>query len=112
MLSFMDIIVLAAGIYLLYGYYLLMFKNEIKSGVIVSKDVNPKKCKDLEGFKKYIGPRLLIFALAAVASGGLGLYQTYVNRVPAVVYWVLYALFFAVIIWFAVATKKAQKEFF
>jgi len=112
MFSFLDVIVIGAGIYILYGWYVLVKNNEIKQGLIVSKATDPSKCKDIEGFKKYIGPRLLIFALCAILSGGFGLLQTYVVSMPGVVYWVFYFLFLAVVIWFGVAAKKAEKRFF
>ena len=112
MFSLLDIIVVGAGIYILYGWYLLMTKNEIKQGLLISKAQDPKKCKDVEGFKKYIGPRLLVFALFAIVSGGLGLLQTYVVKVPDAVYWTFYVLFLAVVIWFGFASKKAEKMFF
>ena len=37
---------LGCGLYCLYGYYLLKFKGEICSSILLPKDVNPKKCKD------------------------------------------------------------------
>ena len=112
MMGFLDIIVVGAGAYLLYGYYLLMFRGEIKEGLVVSKATNAKKCKDKEGFKAYMGPRLLALGIAAIISGGLGLYQNYVQPVPPALYWAFYALFFAVLIWFGVSSRKAEKMFF
>ena len=112
MFTLLDFIVVGAGVYILYGWYVLMFKNEIKQGLIVSKAQDPSKCKDVEGFKKYIGPRLLIFGISAILSGGLGLFQAYVTKVPQAVYWVFYFIFLAVVIWFGFASKKAEKMFF
>ena len=111
-MGLLDIIVVGAGLYLLYAYYLLMVKNEIKDGIIVPKDYTTKKCKDLPGFKKYMGPRVLLFSICAILSGGINLFQTYVKPLPGYVFWVFYVLFFVVIFWFAHATRKAQKDFF
>ena len=41
---------LGCGLYCLYGYYLLKFKGEICSSILLPKDVNPKKCKDFRGY--------------------------------------------------------------
>lgn len=51
--GFMDTLVTAARIYLVYVWYLLKFKNIVKSGVLLpsQKQVNVK-CKDIEGYKK------------------------------------------------------------
>ena len=108
----MDVLILASGAYILYAWYLLAFKNEAKEGVIIPKDVNIKKCRDFEAFKRYLAPRTLIFGLAAVASGGIGLYQDYVRPIPSVIYWVLYLVFFAAVVWYILAAKKAMKEYF
>ena len=111
-LSFMDIIIIGCGLYLLYGYYLLMAKNEIKTGLILSKGADPSKCKDLEGYKKYIGPKLLLFAIGAIVCGSIGPIQTYVFPIPMPVYWIVYVLFLGVLIWFAKAAKEGEKRFF
>ena len=108
----MDVLILASGAYILYAWYLLAFKNEAKEGVIIPKDVNIKKCRDFEAFKRYLAPRTLVFGLAAVASGGIGLYQDYVRPIPSVIYWVLYRVFFAAVVWYILAAKKAMKEYF
>ena len=80
MFAIMDFIMVGAGLYLLFAWYLLQFKNEIREGVLVQTGM-AKKCKDLEGYKRYIGPKLLIFALCAIASGAIGLYSDYVKPV-------------------------------
>lgn len=112
MMGLMDVIVVAAGFYVLYGWYLLTFKDEIKEGLVISKAQDPKKCKDREGFKKYIGPRLLVFGIAAICSGAVGLIQSYVMPIPNAVYWVFYIIFVAVIVWYAISARKADKMFF
>ena len=110
--SLLDIIVVGAGLYMLYAYYILMTKNELKEGVLVSKNMGSKKCKDIEGYKKFMGIPILVTALMAIVSGGIGLYQNYVARVPALLYWTFYFCFIAVLVWFVVCTKKAEKRFF
>ena len=112
MFAFMDLLVIVAGIYVLYSFYLLKFKKEIKQGVLIPKDVNPKSCKDLEGYIGYMGPKTLVLGLAAIASGGVGLYNDLAAPVRGAVYWVVFGLFFAALIWFMYGTRKADKRFF
>ena len=111
MFALMDLIVLGCGVYILYAYYLLVVKNEIKQGVLVPQKTDTKKCKDFEGYKKFMAPKVLIFGISACASGGLGLFQDYVAPVNAYLYVGLFVVFFAVMVWFLMSTKKAEKLF-
>ena len=85
----MDIIILGCGLYIMYAYYLLMAKNEIKTGVLISQKVG----------------------LTAVISGGIGLYQDYVAPVNTYLYVGFFVLFFIVMIWFVVSIRKSEKLF-
>ena len=46
--SFMDILIAGCGIYLMYCWYLLQFKGEVKKGVLLP-DKSTAHCKDLDG---------------------------------------------------------------
>ena len=109
--AIMDFIMVGAGVYLLFAWYLLQFRNEIREGVLVQQGW-AKKCKDIEGYKKYVGPKLLIFALCALASGGIGLYSDYVRPVNSVLYMGLTVFFVVVLVIFVRYIKKAQDMFF
>ena len=111
MFTIMDFIMLGAGVYLLFSWYLLQFKNEIREGVLVQSGM-ARKCKDLEGYKRYIAPKLLIFALCAIASGALGLYSDYVRPVNSIFFLGCTVFFFIVLILFVRYTRKAQEMFF
>ena len=107
----MDLIVLGCGVYMLYAYYLLMFKNEIKKGVLLPQNQDPRKCKDFDGYRKYVGPKALACGIVAVISGGIGLYQDYVGPVNSILYEVFFVLFIVVIVWLIVGLKKGEKKF-
>ena len=77
----MDFLIIAAGLYIVYSWYLLMFKGEIKEGVLVSQGW-ASKCKDLDGYRKFIGLKLLALAIVSFLSGGVCLYSDYVKPVP------------------------------
>ena len=66
----------------------------------------------MDGYKKAIGRKLFVFALSALAAGGLGLFSDYVRPVNTYVYLGLTAVFLVVLIWFTRSAKKAEKEFF
>ncbi len=111
MFAFMDILMIGAGLYLLYSWYILMFKGEIREGVLIQSGLG-RKCKDIEGYKKYIGPKLLAFTVCAIIAGGIGLYSDYVKPINSYVYLALTGVFFVALIFFIRASKKAQDMFF
>ncbi len=111
MFAIVDFFMVGAGCYILYSWYALQFKNQIQEGVLVQKG-EASKCKDIEGYKKYIAPKLLVFALCALASGGLGLYSDYVAPVNSYLYLGLTVIFFIVLVVFVRYTKKAMEMFF
>ena len=111
MFAIMDFVMVGAGLYLLYAWFLLQFKNEIREGVLVQAG-NAKRCKDIEGYRKYVAPKLLLFALCALASGGIGLYSDFVRPINSYVYLGFTALFFVVLVIFVRYIKKAQEMFF
>ena len=111
MWSIMDIIFAGAGLYVVYAWYLLKKTGEIKREILMNKDVNLRKCKNLEGYKTFIAPRMLLFGLASVALGLVGLINTYVVSLPAAVYVGCMVLFMVVLIWFTMQSKKALRMF-
>lgn len=111
MFSLMDILITGCGLYLFYCWYLLKFRGEIKKGVLLP-DRSTETCRDLEGYRKAIGGKLLAFAAVSLLAGLMGLYSDYVKPINTYLYLSLMAVFLAVLIWFTRAAKKAEKEYF
>ena len=111
MWNLMDILFLGAGLYVIFAWYQMKTKGEIKEDLLLGKDVQLRKCKDLEGYKAYIGPKMLLFGIGTALYGGVGLINTYVLTLPNAVYLAVMAIFFVVLIWFAVCAKKGVKMF-
>ena len=110
--SVLDVIFVGAGIYVLYGWLMLRIKGEIvTTSILLGKDVELRKCKDLDGYKAYIAPKMLIFGIAAVLYGAAGLVNSYVTPLPGAVYGAVMALFLVVLIWYAIATRKGVQKF-
>lgn len=108
--SLIDIFIFGCGVYLLYCYYLLKVKGEIKEGVLLPKGTSVKKCKDKEGFIQCMAPKLLIYGIAVVLCGALGMLESQM-RFMGNWYLAIMAVFLAVTAWFAVAEKKALKKY-
>ena len=71
--SIMDLLFAGAGLYAIYAYYLLKTKGEITTSILMSKDVDIRKCKDIEGYKAFVAPKILIFGIAALLYGILSM---------------------------------------
>lgn len=109
--SLVDILIVGSGIYLLYCWYLLVFRNTVKEGILIPPN-SVKKCRDMEGYKKFMGIRLLIFALSAVLSGAVGLYSDYVKLMNSMQYLIITGIFFMILIWFTTQIKRGEREYF
>ena len=68
-----DMLLLGLGVYLLYAWYLLKFKGEVKENILLVKEYPFKKCKDKNGYFAYTAPRLFVFALICSVAGAIGL---------------------------------------
>ena len=48
--GFIDIFVIAMGVYGLYSWYMLVKKHEIKKTLLLGGSTTPEQCTDMEGF--------------------------------------------------------------
>lgn len=108
--SLMDIIIVLSGIYILYNFYLLKFKGEIKESLLLPKDIPVKKCKDKAGYIAEMSPKVLVLGIVITICGLLGVAETQMQLLGNW-YLLVMAVFLAVIIWFVVASRKALKKY-
>ena len=111
MFGFMDLIVMACGVYGIYSWYMLVKKLEIKKTFLIGGTNQPGDCNDVQGFADFMGTKLLILSLAMIIFGGVSAINDYITSVGVII-WVLMAVFFAVIIWYCVQLRKADQMFF
>jgi hypothetical protein len=111
MFGFMDIIVLGCGIYGIYSWYMLVKKHVIKKAFLLGGNLQPEQCKDVEGFAKSVGTKLLIASFAMIAMSGVSLFNDRVKSIETV-YWIAMVAFLALLIWYCFALRKANIEFF
>lgn len=109
--GFIDLIVAIVGVYGFYSWYMLVKKHEIKKTLLIGGDTNPAKCKDIEGFAKFMGSKLLILSSAMVIFGGVSSYSSYVQSIGNII-WVGLVIFLAVVIWYCVQLRKASDLYF
>ena len=76
MFSLMDLIILGSGAYIIYCYYLLKFKGEIKEGLLLPKGTNVKMCTDKAAYIKEVENKILLYGIAVLICGGFGVLET------------------------------------
>ena len=107
----MDMIIIAFGAYVIYQYAVMVKTGKIQQNMLLPKDINVKKCKDPQGFIKYMGMKQLLFGLATLLCGGIGLVQDYTGTANQAAYLLTIGVFVAFTVWYVVAMKKAIKQF-
>ena len=60
-----DGMVMLCGIYVVYLYIVMVTTGKLTQNVLMPKDINIKKCKDVRGFIKYMGWKQLLFGVIA-----------------------------------------------
>ncbi|HIS30333.1 MAG TPA: hypothetical protein IAB44_02110 [Candidatus Limivivens intestinipullorum] len=111
MFVLMDLLITAFGGYILYGWRVMSEKGEVKENILLTKDISMKQCNDKEGFIRFIQPKLLIFGIATIVCGLLGLVNDLTGMLGTV-YIAVTVIFVVFVIWFAVTIRSALKKYF
>ena len=110
--GFMDLIFLAAAIYIGYHWYCLQIRGEIKTGILLNKEVDVEKCLDKQGYIREASPKLLLLAVTALAASVLCLLSSFgVLVVPLAVLIGVLALFMIVLIWVGFQGSRLYKKY-
>ena len=109
--GFIDLVVMGVGVYGFYSWYMLVKKHEIKKTLLIGGNGTAAQCTDVAGFAEFIWPKLLVLSAAMLIFGGISAYNSYVGDVGMVL-WIGMAIFLAIIIWYCVQLKKADKLYF
>lgn len=99
------------GLYCLYGYYMLRFKQEINTTILLPKDVNVKKCKDYKGYCREAQSPLLLLGVVATLYGASDLINTYVASID-MVFGIMLALLAAALVYYVVRIRKINQKYF
>ncbi|MCD8364066.1 MAG: hypothetical protein LUC98_14135 [Lachnospiraceae bacterium] len=109
--SFMDILILACGVYALYSAYILKTQGKIIQTFLLARDTKPEDCKDLPGYASAMSPKLYVMGGVMVAYGVISLINTYMVEVNSL-YWVFMIVMFGCLVWYAIAAKRASEKYF
>ena len=111
MLSIMDMIVLACGVYALYAAYVLKTKGKVIKTFLVFKDTDIRSCKDLAAYAAEMSPKLYVLAGAMIADGVVAMIDTYLVSVPGL-YIAMLVIFIGVLVWYGLQARNAMKKYF
>ena len=110
MFVLMDLLITAFGDIFLYGWCDVRERRG-KENILLTKDISMKQCNDKEGFIRFIQPKLLIFGIATIVCGLLGLVNDLTGMLGTV-YIAVTVIFVVFVIWFAVTIRSALKSIF
>ncbi len=106
-----DLLVVACGIYMIYQYVMLLRTHDLKQNMLMPKDLEVKKCKDVDGYIKMMGPKMITFGVAAVVTGGLDMLQDMQGIFGSLVSLIIMIIFVVLCFWYGMASRKASKMF-
>ncbi len=111
MFSFIDIVVVGCGLYVIYLYIEMKKTGKIRESMLLPKGLDVKKCKDVDGYIRQIGPKQLILGIIALLCGVAGLLQDFTGILNYYVYLATLVVFFVYAVWYTVFMKKVIKKF-
>ncbi|MEF9940721.1 MAG: hypothetical protein RSA90_01840 [Lachnospiraceae bacterium] len=111
MYGIFGFISMACGIYCIYAYMTMKKTGQINTTILLSKDANPKKCRDTAAYLSEMTPKVLVMGIAAILYGGVDLGDAYGLPVGQF-FWIVAGIFMVVLIWFAVSVAKGKKKYF
>ena len=111
MFSFIDIVVVGCGLYVIYLYIEMRNTGKIRESMLLPKGLDVKKCKDADGYIRQAGPKQLVLGIIALLCGVAGLLQDFTGILNYYVYLATLVVFFAYAVWYTVFMKKLIKKF-
>ncbi len=106
-----DVLVLACGIYMIYQYIMLLRTRVLRQNMLMPKDLQVNKCKDVEGYIQVMGPKMLVFGIAAIVTGGLDMFQDAFGVYGSILSLIVMVVFVVLCFWYGFASRKAIRRF-
>lgn len=111
-----SLIIMLAGVYILLAARKLKINGEINTGLMRSPNNINKRIKDMEGYKNFMYPKVLILSVITIV---LGLWYTLVDGFPAlrsnplvrIVEIIVLLCFLAYTIYYIKQIRKAEEMF-
>ncbi|MCD8015193.1 MAG: hypothetical protein LUG99_18865 [Lachnospiraceae bacterium] len=106
-----DVFVAGCGIYVIAQYLFMVKTRSLRQNMMLPKELSVEKCKDVEGYIKAIGTKLLLFGIAATVCGCISLVQDFAGFYNIYVSMGAMVVFIVLCIWYGRESKKAIDKF-
>ena len=106
-----DLIIVFGGVYFLYAAFMLKFKNKVAASLMLPKEMEFKKCRDIENYKKYMCWRTFVAGVVLLLSGVVSCLGDVYPLFHVISGW-FFLPGLAAIIWFAIFSKKGLEQYF
>ena len=105
-----DIAIILGGTMILYYAVQMKINDIIKPGIIVPPDIDARKLKDREGFKKYAYPRHSLQGFLLVLLGVVGIFFDLIGRSD--IHVIIYGIALVVLIVGNLVIEKGKRQFY
>lgn len=109
--QFLSVLVLAAGVYIVYEYVKMLKTGHISEILLLGKGTPESRCKDREAYTKRAYPAVLVLAIVTMAYGIVDFLNFFVVSM-AMVDLVFLVIFLIVLFGYMIYTSKLKKKYF
>lgn len=106
----LDAFIAIMGGYFIYKAMEMKRTGNLAKGIMVGKDIDLSKARDVNGFIVYMFPKTIVVGACAVICGIVGIINDLYGGL-AMVQLALTGIFFVVVVIFGYLAVKAQKKF-
>ena len=111
MVNIIGLITLGCGLYCLYGAYMMRFKGQITHTILLPKNVDLRKCKDLEGYRREMQIPLFLLGITVTIYSFVDLYNTSVGGAD-LLFGIMFILSAVAVVYFIVRSRACNKKYF
>ena len=109
--NLLDWMVMGFGFYAMYSAWVLKREGKIIRTFLILRDTDPDSCRDLQGYANCMSPRLWTLGGVMAAYSIVSLINTYMVSVNTL-FWLMMAVFLAVLFWYGLEVRKAMNKYF
>ena len=106
----LDVFIAFCGGYLIYSSVDMKKTGSLKKGVMIRKDADLSKAKDIPGFIEYMYLKTIIVGICTLICGGIGIVNDLYGGL-GMVQLVMTFVFFVAIVIFGIMMTRAQKKY-
>ncbi len=106
-----DLLVIVCGIYIIVQYIMMTRSGTIRQNMLMPRDLQIKKCKDVDGFIQAVAGKQLILGISALICGAVGVIEDSRTSPNVVISFIIMVVFVVLCFWYGFASKKAIEEF-